>query len=185
MEEFLLHNYRRCPFCIRVRMVFLWKDIAFTTKEEDLRNRSEVLKGYYGTAKPTVPLLLHKGKPLFESLDIMEFLEGFSSVNSLSLTDFRKWGDWSAKELRDAVQLYKYSNSPEGAKKVMTAFATLESTLHPFLTGKDIALADFAVWPFVRQALRVTPQLVTLSPKLEKWFLTIESNEKLVQLMVK
>jgi len=143
------------------------------------------LKGYYGDVKPTVPLLLHKEKPIFESLDIMDYLEKFSTHHPLSPTDFRKWGDWSAGEFRDAIQLYKYSDSGEGAKKVMKGFEALESALHPFLTGDKLALADFAVWPFVRQAMRVEPQLITLGPKLEKWFATIEGNEKLVKLMVK
>jgi len=186
MSEFTLFNYRRCPFCIRVRMVFLWKGIEFNVDDEDLRNRSESLKGFYGEKRATVPLLLHKGKPVFESLDIMEYLEGL--FPSLSVTDFRKWGGWSALELRDAIQLYKYakgSEKEEGEKQVMDCFALLEQSLHPFLNGKEVSLADFAVWPFVRQALRVKPSSITLSPKLEKWFETLEDFEQFKDLMKK
>jgi len=168
-------------------MVFLWKGIRFEANEEDLRKRSSELKSYYGGRRPTVPLLLHNGEPIFESLDIMEYLEKFSDKNALSFTDFRKWGDWSAKELRDGIQLYKYDEGAreEGMKQVQDCFALLEEALGPYLTGSSIALADFAVWPFVRQALGVKPCLISMGPKLEKWFLEIEGQSRLKDLMKK
>jgi len=119
MSEFFLYNYRRCPFCIRVRMVFLWKGISFEKNEENLRDRSKGLVDFYSGRKATVPLLLHDGKVVFESLDIMEYLEDGCEDKPLSKKDFRTWGDWSAGEFRDAIQEYKYEEREQGAKKVL------------------------------------------------------------------
>ena len=188
MSELFLYNYRRCPFCIRVRMVLLWKGIEYDSNEENLSDRSLDLKKYYGGKRPTVPLLIVKDKPIFESLDIMEYLENNYPTKSLSKKDFRKWGDWSALEFRDAVQMYKYSEG-DGQKKgvdlVIDCFKELESSLDQYLCGPEVGLADFAVWPFVRQALRVTPKLVEMGPKLEKWFNSIENEEIFKDLMNK
>jgi len=186
---FELYNYRRCPFCIRVRLVFLYKEIPFETKDEKLRDWTDEFKEFYGDRKPTVPLLLHDGRPVFESLDIVEYIEdAFPDDKTLSKEDFRLWGDWSADEFRDAVQMYKYGEggSPEqGAEKVQSLFEHLESKLDPFLTGYVLALADFAVWPFIRQAFRVTPSHVKMGPKLTYWYEHIEQHEKLKDVMKK
>jgi len=192
MSDLFLYNYRRCPFCIRVRMALLWKGIGFDSNEENLSDRSIDLKKYYGNKRPTVPLLIVDEKPIFESLDIMHYLEDNYSTNPLSKKDFLKWGNWSALEFRDAVQLYKYSSGEEkgdgqkrGVDGVMDGFRKLESSLDPYLCGSELGLADFAVWPFVRQALRVTPKLVEMGPKLTKWFLEIENQECFKELMSK
>jgi len=169
-------------------MVFLWKGIDYDSNEENLRDRSLDLKKYYGDRKPTVPLLIVDDEPKFESLDIMEYLEDNYPDKLLSKKDFRKWGDWSALELRDAVQLYKYSEGDEqkkGVELVVECFKKLETSLDPYLCGSEVGLADFAVWPFVRQALKVVPQLVEMGPKLDNWFFEIEGLNCFKDLMKK
>jgi glutathione S-transferase len=189
--SFMLHNYRRCPFCIRVRLVLLFKQIPCKLIEEDLKNKSPLLLHFFKThhpdKRPTVPLLLDE-QPIFESLDIMEYLHNHKLSPDLSTADFRQWGDWSAKELRDAIQLYKYGTADqqtEGAMHVQALFLQLDKKLSPNLTGESLALADFAVWPFVRQAMRVRPQLVDLPPKVAQWYENIESHPLLSSVMDK
>jgi len=87
--------------------------------------------------------------------------------------------------MRDAIQEYKYEEREQGAKKVLRCFAKLEDSLDVYLTGSSLALADFAVWPFVRQAMRVKPTLIKMGPKLEKWFVDIENKEVFKDLMKK
>lgn len=185
--SFFLFNYRRCPFCIRVRLVFLFKGVPFEFNEENLRDRSSRLKELHGDNRPSVPVLLHDDKPVFESLDIMKYVNDLFPEPALSEKDFRYWGDWSAKEFRDAIQLYKYSKVERdvGLQRVQGCFDFLEGKLSPNLNGSDLSLADFAVWPFVRQALRVTPVDVKMGPKLEKWFKGIEEHPKLKGVMDK
>ena len=174
----VLYNYRRCPFCIRVRLVLLYHNTTYEKRDEKLRDWSEEFKAYFKETKPTVPLLLENNEPIYESLNIMQHLN-----KDLSEQDFEHWGDWSAKTLRDAIQEYKYED--KGVEKLQLLLDELAQKTTPYLTGSKLALADLAVWPFVRQAFRVQPIRLTMKEALQEWYNNIEQHEKLKDVMKK
>ncbi len=178
-----LYNYRRCPFCIRVRLVFLYKDLPFTKNNEKLRDWSDEFIALFEGRKPSVPVLLDNGSPVFESLDIMKYLNKKHPEPTLSEKDFRLWGEWSAGTFRDAVEMYKYGrggSQEKGQAAVQALLDELNEQLsrRPFLVGEDLALADLALWPFVRQAFRVMPVKLTMPEYVGRWYATIEHHEK-------
>lgn len=185
-----LYNYRRCPFCIRVRLVFLYKGLPFSQNNEKLRDWSQEFIDLFDAKKPTVPVLLDDGEPVFESLDIMEYINRKHPEPALSEEDFRSWGDWAAGTFRDAVEMYKYGHGgsqEEGQVAVQSLLDELDSRLQNkrFLTGDELALADFALWPFIRQAFRVMPVNISMPENLGHWYDAIEQHEKLKEVMKK
>jgi glutathione S-transferase len=68
-----LYNADRCPFAARVRIVLGEKDVEYETVEIDLDDRPAWL--YEKNPLGKVPVLEEDGRPLPESVVVMEFLE--------------------------------------------------------------------------------------------------------------
>ena len=69
-----LYYFDSCPYCQRVLKVISELNILVTYKDiyGDLNNVQKLL---YITGKKTVPCLFIDGKPMFESLDIIDWLK--------------------------------------------------------------------------------------------------------------
>ncbi len=165
----ILYSFRRCPYAMRARFALLVSGQACELREVTLRNKPrELLRA---SPKGTVPVLVTaEGKVVDESLDIMRW--------ALERNDPPKWLEPEVDSL-DAmlalikrcdvdfkVQLdrYKYPgryegcfdfaiHRAEGAKYLEHLSDRLAETA--FLFGKDAALADMAIVPFVRQFAEV------------------------------
>ncbi|MCB0327112.1 MAG: glutathione S-transferase family protein [Bdellovibrionales bacterium] len=174
-EKLILHSYRRCPFAMRVRMVLHEKGLDFETLEENLRNFSEELKKMHPEAK--VPVLIHGDKVLYESAIITEYLDetfptpALMPENSWLRFQVRLWTYWCNQHFKAHVDHYKYGESRSQSQDVLMAperltqdLSKLEQNLqhHPWLIGDEITLADFHVFPFVRQLKRATPYFEVL-----------------------
>jgi glutaredoxin 2 len=69
-----LYYFDSCPYCQRVLKVVSELNILVSYKDiyGDLNNMQKLL---YITGKKTVPCLFIDGKPMFESLDIIDWLK--------------------------------------------------------------------------------------------------------------
>ncbi|KAK7391582.1 hypothetical protein VNO78_19999 [Psophocarpus tetragonolobus] len=82
MADLKLHGFWYSPFTFRVKWALKLKDIPFENIEEDRYNLSPQLLEYNPIYKRT-PVLVHGGKPLCESMIIIEYIDQIWPHNPL------------------------------------------------------------------------------------------------------
>ncbi|XP_072972621.1 glutathione S-transferase U18-like [Typha angustifolia] len=73
-EDVKLLGLWASPFVMRVRIALNLKGVKYTYSEENLKAKSELLLKFNPVYKK-VPVLIHEGKPLCESLVIMQYID--------------------------------------------------------------------------------------------------------------
>ncbi|RCV44088.1 hypothetical protein SETIT_9G345800v2 [Setaria italica] len=85
-EDLKLLGLLVSPFVIRVRMALSTKGVSYEYVEQDLFNKSELLLKSNPVHKK-VPVLIHNGKPLCESLVIVQYVDELFAGPSILPTD--------------------------------------------------------------------------------------------------
>jgi glutathione S-transferase len=73
-DELVLLDTWASMFGMRVRIALAEKGIKYEYKEEDLKNKSELLLKMNPIHKK-IPVLIHNGKPICESLIIVQYID--------------------------------------------------------------------------------------------------------------
>lgn len=73
-EELILLDEWLSMFGMRARIALAEKGIKYEYKEEDLENKSQMLLKMNPIHKK-IPVLIHKGKPISESIIIVEYID--------------------------------------------------------------------------------------------------------------
>jgi glutathione S-transferase len=73
-DEVVLLDFWPSMFGMRVRIALAEKGIKYQYKEEDLRHKSELLLKMNPVHKQ-IPVLIHNGKPVCESLIIVQYID--------------------------------------------------------------------------------------------------------------
>jgi glutathione S-transferase len=174
----LLYTYRRCPYAIRARMALAVSGTAYEAREVSLRDKPPELIA--ASPKATVPVLvLPDGQVIDESLAIMRW--------ALTLRDPAGWLSGENEDLIEindgpfklALDRYKYpkrfgpADKNENRTLGLTFLERLDQTIaaRGFLGGTQPALADYAIFPFIRQ-FAATDQGWFASlplPHLQRW----------------
>lgn len=73
-EEVVLFSFWPSPFGMRAKIALEEKGVKYEYKEENLLNKSELLLKYNPIHKK-IPVMLHNGKPICESLNIVHYID--------------------------------------------------------------------------------------------------------------
>jgi len=160
----ILYSFRRCPYAMRARLALMVSNRVCELREVVLRDKPQEMLQV--SAKGTVPILIDvDGRVLDQSIDIMLW--------ALRQYDPEKWLMPQQGSVADMLELialfdqgfkyhldrYKYpdrypgvdaqAQRDEGSLYLGRLNAHLSAT--KYLFGNNVALADMAIAPFVRQ----------------------------------
>ncbi|CAL5336117.1 unnamed protein product [Camellia sinensis] len=181
-------------FGMRVRIALAEKGIEYEHKEEDLWNKSSLLLEMNPIHKK-IPVLIHNGRPVCESLIAVEYIdEVWNEKASLLPADpyqkaqARFWADYVDKKVYDNGLKILHSSveeeKEESKKGFIESLKVLEGELgdKPYFGGEafgfvDIALVTFYSWFYTYETLG-NFSLEQECPKLISWAKRcIEKNE--------
>ncbi|KAI7749983.1 hypothetical protein M8C21_021201 [Ambrosia artemisiifolia] len=184
-DEVKLHGLAGSPFVCRVKIALKVKDIKYDFVVEDLINKSADLVKYNPVYKK-VPVLVHNGNPISESLVIVEYIDDvWKGVSILPHDAYEKarvrfW----AKVVDDKClpALFKAIGSHAQEQAVAEAHEQLQFLENElkvkgskFFGGDSINLVDIsatfiAYWVgAAEEALRITLVTKDKFPKLKEW----------------
>jgi len=171
MKHNILYSFRRCPYAIRARWALLNTNQVVELREVELKNKPIELIQI--SKKATVPVLKTSlNKVIDESLDIMIWSIKRSNMNEL----FGNNNSDESKEIFSLIETndnvfkyhldrFKYASrfnfeeSETHRAAAMKILLSLNNRLKEnakggktlFLVDEKETLADWAIWPFVRQ----------------------------------
>uniref|UniRef100_A0A0C9S536 glutathione transferase n=1 Tax=Wollemia nobilis TaxID=56998 RepID=A0A0C9S536_9CONI len=155
-DEVKLLLIRPSPFAMSCALALREKGVQFQEVEENLRNKSELLLRSNPVYKQ-VPVLLHNGKAVSQSLVICEYIEeAWPTPPLLPDSPYHKalarfWADYINKKfIETGLKLMrKFGEEHETARKeIVEQFVTLDRAMSaegPFFLGEKMSLADVAL----------------------------------------
>lgn len=186
MEEVKLHGFWASPYSHRVMWALKLKGVEYEYIEEDLSNKSQLLLQYNPVHKK-IPVLVHRGKPIIESLVILEYVEETWPEPPLLPKDAherassRFWINFMAEKGLTFFKFFMMSRGEErekGTEAVLEILRTLEHEAlgdKKFFGGDSIGLADItfgwlAYWFECMEAVGDVKLLSpTTFPRLHLW----------------
>lgn len=160
----VLYSFRRCPYAMRGRMALMVSGVEVELREVVLRNKPAAM--LEASPKATVPVLIcNDGTIVDESFDVMLWaLEQNDPDQWLAPLEEDKAAMLALIAENDGpfkhnLDRYKYATRYEdvdGTEYRAMGVAFLEKlndrlASRAYLFGERLALADFAIMPFIRQ----------------------------------
>ena len=167
----ILYSFRRCPYALRARWAILNCGIKVVLREVDLKEKPNELLEL--SPKGTVPVLFtNKGEIIDESIDIIFWALNLSKKNKPMLVDFEIYKNELFSIIKENDTTFKYhldrfkyssrynksesENHKYEARKILSKWSNnllrKENTCkRNWLISESQSIADWAIWPFVRQ----------------------------------
>ncbi|KAB1995720.1 hypothetical protein ERO13_D13G156800v2 [Gossypium hirsutum] len=158
-EEVVLLDFWPSPFGMRSRIALAEKGIKYEHKEEDLRNKSALLLQMNPVHKK-IPVLIHNGKPVCESLIQVQYIDEVwhDKAPLLPSDPYQKatarfWADYVDKKIYEVggrVWKTKGEKQATAKKELIETLKLLEKELgdKPYFGGESLGYVDVAFIPF-------------------------------------
>ncbi|XP_057976667.1 probable glutathione S-transferase [Malania oleifera] len=159
-DEVILLDFLHSPFGMRVRIALAEKRVAFERREENLSNKSDFLL----KANPVhgkVPVLIHNGKPVCESLVIVQYIDEAWKDKSPPLlpsdpyerAKARFWADFVDKKIYEIQRRLGWGPLKDRAiakNELIECLKVLEVELgeKTYFGGESFNIVDIAFVPF-------------------------------------
>ncbi|KAL3734005.1 hypothetical protein ACJRO7_023368 [Eucalyptus globulus] len=183
-EEVILLDFWPSPFGMRARITLREKGVEFDMREEDLSNKSPLLLKMNPVNKQ-IPVLVHNGKPVCESLLMVQYIdETWVRQSPLLPSDpyerarARFWADYVDKKMYPAGRTVFLSmgEDQEAAKKeYIECWKVLKGELgdKAYFGGERFGYADVSLIPFYSWSYALgklaDSNIVEECPKLAAW----------------
>ena len=203
MRTDILYSFRRCPYAIRARWALLICEIKVEIREVDLKNKP--LEFINISKTKTVPILQKTNKEVIEeSLDII--------IWALSESKNKQIKNFYMPSSKEEEILEIISENDDGFKyhldrfKYSARFNASEEDFHfieaakyikkwnekltnsRWLIGDNPSIADWCVWPFVRQfkiACDSQKKTSYFEDPIKEWLGNFEKHQQFKKLMHK
>ncbi|CAK8534812.1 unnamed protein product [Lathyrus sativus] len=158
-DEVILLDFWPSPFGIRLRIALAEKGVKYEYRDEDLSNKSPLLLQMNPIHKK-IPVLVHNGKPVCESLIALQYIDEVWNDKSPLLpsdpyqrSQARFWADFGDKKIYETGKNLwtKKGEDLEPAKKEFTeVLKLLEQELgdKSYFGGDKLGFVDVALIPF-------------------------------------
>ncbi|RWR85853.1 putative glutathione S-transferase parC [Cinnamomum micranthum f. kanehirae] len=157
-DEVILLDFWPSPFGLRARISLAEKGVEYEYKDEDLSNKSPLLLKSNPIHKK-IPVLIHNGKSICESLVIVQYINEVWKDKPLMPEDpyeraqARFWADFVDKKLYDCgTRIWRSKGEAQDAakKEFIDCLKLLEGELgdKPFYGGKNLGYVDVVLVPF-------------------------------------
>ncbi|XP_008226272.1 PREDICTED: probable glutathione S-transferase parC [Prunus mume] len=164
-DEVVLLDFWSSMFGMRVRVALAEKGVKYEYREEDLPNNKSPLLLQMNPVHKKIPVLIHNGKPVCESANIVQYIdEAWKDKAPLLPSDpyqraqARFWVDYIDKNLYEAgknIWATKGEEQEAAKKKLIEILKLLEGQLgdDTYFGGEifgflDVALVTFYCWFF-------------------------------------
>ena len=199
----ILYSFRRCPYAMRARLAIASAGFAVELREIVLRDKAPQFLA--ASPKGTVPVLVLPDKTVLEeSLDIMLHVLGQNDPENLLREDNTRadmlaliaQNDGPFKHHLDRTKYPERFRARGEAVDVeaeragaLAFLRTLDTRLadHAFLMDDRLSLADFAIFPFIRQFAHVDEAWFNAQrlDHLTRWFHTLRGSDRFAAIMGK
>ncbi|XAR56365.1 Glutathione transferase [Bertholletia excelsa] len=183
-DEVVLLDFWPSVFGMRLRIALAEKGIEYEYREEDLRNKSELLLEMNPVHKK-IPVLIHNDKPICESIVAVQYIDEvwnkkapFFPSDPYQRAQARFWADYIDNKMYDAGRRVWSSKGDEleAAKKdFLEVLKVLEAELgdKPYFGGEtfgyvDLTLIPFCFWFYAYESCR-NFSIKAQCPKLNAW----------------
>ncbi|KAK9750550.1 hypothetical protein RND81_02G204700 [Saponaria officinalis] len=158
-SEVALLDFWPSAYGMRVKIALGEKGVEYDYREEDLRNKSELLLNMNPVYKK-IPVLIHNNKSVCESLIIVEYIdEIWNETNSLLPSDpylkaqARFWADFIDKKIYNSIKKVwttKGEDQDAGRKEFIENLKVLEEQLGDkmYFGGDTFGYVDVTLIPF-------------------------------------
>ncbi|XP_042503209.1 probable glutathione S-transferase [Macadamia integrifolia] len=158
-DEVILLDALLSPFGMRIRIALAEKGVKYEYKEENLLEKSPLLLKMNPVHKK-IPVLIHNGKPICESLVIVQYIdEVWKGTSPLLPPDpylraqARFWADFIDKKIYDCGRRTCMSKGEEkevAKKELIETLKVLEGELgeKPYFGGEKFGYVDLSLIPF-------------------------------------
>ncbi|KAK6132434.1 hypothetical protein DH2020_033811 [Rehmannia glutinosa] len=157
-DEVVLLDCYYSMFGMRARVALAEKGVEYEFREENLANKSQFLLEMNPIHKK-IPVLIHNGKPICESLIIVEYIDEvwkdkspLLPSNSYQRAQARFWADVIDKKVSVAGKgiWSTKGEDQETTKEMIDALKLLEGELGDkrYFGGDDFGFVDVALIPF-------------------------------------
>ncbi|XP_010245130.1 PREDICTED: probable glutathione S-transferase parC [Nelumbo nucifera] len=158
-DEVILLDFWPSPFGMRARIALAEKGVKYEYRDEDLQNKSPLLLQMNPVHKK-IPVLIHNGKPICESLIILQYIdEVWKDKLPLMPSDPHKraqarfWADFTDKKIYDCgrrIWATKGEDQEAAKKEFIECLKLLEGELgdKPYFGGDALDFVDVTLVPF-------------------------------------